>query len=474
MRPAQAIQMAQSVVTSTLGAISGKGALAQQSASQSFNNTTSSPNNFNMTGNFTAGNSAIAEISTYRSGSTRLTGVTIGGNAASLIYRESTGGAACVEWWQADNLTGGSSQVSIAHAAGGNPWFINACCIEYTPLGALDTSRDQNGSSTTPTFVTTASQSILDAVTSSIWRDNSGGSTSNSVTSPYVAGFSQADGNANLGGASGHKITTTLATQGGAFSCSPTCVWFGSTVIVKFATPGSIVDCGECVMTWGSSVWSPTTISRAVSSGTNKLLVSIGGWWDTQDTSGASALPTDNNGTFTAIYNPVKVNTNRPMVQQVCYQASPTTATHVITPPDINAGTSADGYFSVLEIPGIDTSGNPVRCTGSTHVEHAAVTPPDPNTIQTITVTTTGTDAQVGDIAILTVTIDMNNTPTNVAFVPPAGWQMMRNHFNCALNVGHIVCIGKVSTAGYIAATVTWTDPDTFIVDGQITVFKHQ
>lgn len=470
---AAAVSSSITMVSGGAGAVGGKGAVIQKSAGQSFNNVGAGVQTFSMPSNLTAGNSAIVMLVWYNPSGVQPTAVNIGGNAATKIYQETSISSTAVEYWQVTSLTGGSSSVSVTLGSGTGQ-YANACCIETSPLGALDQSVTATGTSTTPTFTTASALDQLDELVLAVWRDNDGvtNTAGTPVTSPLTQDFFVSDGNTDLGGAGGHKIQTARTTATGAFASSPAAHWYGSLIAVRFAMP--LVDCGQATKLWHGSAWSPTTLARTVTTGANKLLVAVGGWWDDQNTSAASALPTDSTGaTFTAVYNPTKPNSSRPVVSQISYIAGPSNAAHTITPPNINMSTG-DGYLTLLEIPGIDTSGNPVRDKGRTFLSHAPVTPPDSGSYQTVTINTDGALAQVGDVAILVVTIDMNSTPSNVAFVPPAGWQMVRNNYDCSDNVGFIVCTAKVTAAGELSATMTWTDPNTFIVDAQMVVFKHQ
>jgi hypothetical protein len=214
------------------------GSVVQQSASQSFNNV-SGAQNFSMPANFTAGNSAVVEIACFQASSARVSGVTVNGVAASLLYRETAAGVASTEVWLARNLTGGSASVTVTPSAGSG-FFINACCVETTALSsAVDRSATASSSGTSITFTTGTATVSTDQLVVSLWRDDTGitNTASPSAQSPLTQGFYQTDGVNNLGGASGHKVVSSTGIQTATFANSPTTLRFGVIVTIPFALP---------------------------------------------------------------------------------------------------------------------------------------------------------------------------------------------------------------------------------------------
>jgi hypothetical protein len=213
------------------------GSVVQQSTPQSFNNV-SGVQTFSMPANFTAGNSAVVEIACYHASSNRVSSVTVNGVSASLLYRETAAGVACVEVWLARGLTGGSASVSITPAAGSG-YYINACCAETTALtSAADKTVTASSSGTSFTLSTGTATASADELVVAVWRDDTGtvNSTSPSAQSPLTQGFYQSDGVSNLGGASGHKVVTSTGIQTAVFNNSPTTLHFGVIVTIPFAT----------------------------------------------------------------------------------------------------------------------------------------------------------------------------------------------------------------------------------------------
>ena len=227
----------------------------------------------------------------------------------------------------------------------------------------------------------------------------------------------------------------------------------------------TIASVGPAIQYWtASDAWSPTTLSRTVTTG--GTLITLGGWWD--DTgANPSALPTDSAGTFTAAVNPT--TTGSPVRVQVTYQSA-SAGSHTVTPPSV--ATSGDGYLSLIEVSGLATS-SPLRDSGRTRDYHAPVTPPDSNTIQTITATTAGSSTQVGDLLVAVLVTDPNSTSnSNAQIVVPSGWTQIAAGQNMTDNVGFMAVWKLASASGSQSVTFDWTDANTFVAEAAIASFK--
>jgi hypothetical protein len=452
-----------SVITGD-GLAGGRGVIVQNKAAQ-FDNV-SGNRTITADANFTAGNSAVVNIAHYQSSSATPSGVTIGGTAATKVVT-GIGTTSVCEQWLATGLAGGSATVTITLPAGSG-WYIDADVIECSPLTGLDVTANATAVNTAPTMTSAATAQAEELVVG-LFRDNTGVNNvvATPVPAPLTQGFLVRDGISSLGGASGYKRVQIDGAQSAVFATTST-QWVGSVGCYKFALP--LVHVGTSVQFWSASdAWAPTTQSRVIAD-TTKLLVTAGAWWDGNGT--PSALPTDNHGTFTAALNPTITGESptTPVVTQICYQLAPSVNTHTITPPAVQSG--GDGYFTLLEIAGIDGS-TPIRDSGRNRSFHAPVTPPDSNTIQSMAVATDGSLAQVGDTVVAVFCMDPNSTSnSNIAWVPPTGWHVLVNKPNATDNLGVLVCCAVVTTAGKITATATWTDPNTFVADASIVVFK--
>lgn len=451
------------------GVAGGRVTIVQNSGSDKADADSNGLKSFSMDANFTAGSSAIVTISWYTGGTGSVSSVSVNGVSATRA-NEGPGTGVNTEIWFATGLPGGSATVEITFGAGSG-YYWNANCVEVGPISGEGNELDGNADATDfgPSM---AAPTQCETISAGVWRDNNGitNTASPQIDAPGVLGFFNADGIGSLGGASGYKAGQRIEAQAIGFNANPsaTAYYIGQTF--HLALP--LVRAGGTSKFWtGDSDWNPATVSRAVDS-TSKTLVTLGAWWNSNLTPGGSpgALPTDNNGTFVAAVNPACESSEEPIVCQICYEASPSVATHVVTPPSV--ASSGDGYFTLLELSGIDNAA-PLRDSGYLRNRHAPVSPPDPDTIQTITIETDESLAQVGDIAVAAFCMDPNSTSqTDVQWVPPSGWFVLDNKFNLTDNVGALFCCAKVTTAGKISATATWTDPNTFFACAAIAVFK--
>lgn len=451
------------------GVAGGRVGIVQNSGSDKADADTNGLKSFTMDASFTAGNSAIVTLSWYTGGTGSVSGVSVNGVAATKA-NEGVGTGVNVEIWFATGLPGGSATVEIMFGAGSG-YYWNANCVEVGPLSGEGNEIDGNADATDfgPSM---AAPTQCETISAGVWRDNNGitNTASPQIDAPGVLGFFNADGVGSLGGASGYKAGQRIEAQAIGFNANPNATAFYIGQTFNLSLP--LVHVGVASQFWiANDAWNPLTISRAISD-TSKVLVTLGAWWNSNLSPGGSpgAVPTDNNGTFVAAINPAVESGEEPIVTQICYQTSPSVATHVVTPPSLLD--SGDGYFALLELSGI-VGASPVRDSGRIKSRHPPVSPPDPDTIQSMTVETDGSLAQVGDIAVAAFVMDPNSTSnSDIAWVPPAGWFVLENRFNATDNVGALFCCAKVTTAGKISATATWTDNATFYAEGAIVVFK--
>lgn len=442
----------------------------QNSGSDKADNDSNGLKSFAMDASFTSGNSAIVTLSWYTGGTGSVSGVSVNGVAATKA-NEGVGTGVNVEIWFATGLPGGSATVEITLGPG-TGYYWNANCVEVGPLAGEGSEFDGNTDATDfgPSM---AAPTQCETISAGVWRDNNGvtNTASPQIDSPGVLGFFNADGIASLGGASGYIAGQRIEAQTIGFNSNPNATAFYIGQTFNLALP--LVHVGVASQFWiANDEWNPLTISRAISD-TSKVLVSLGAWWNSNLSPGGSpgAVPTDNNGTFVAAINPAVESGEEPIVTQICYQTSPSVATHVVTPPSLLD--SGDGYFALLELSDIFGGSSPLRDSGRIKNRHAPASPPDPATIQTITVETDGTSALVGDLAVAVFVMDPNSTSnSDIQWVPPEGWFVLENRFNATDNVGALFCCTKVTAAGKVSATATWTDNATFYAEASIAVFK--
>jgi hypothetical protein len=442
------------------------GAPVQSSGTFEANNV-STAQTFNMGANFTPGNSVIYVHAHYQLSGVGVASVVINGITATK-FQVGGGSVALLEFYRVDNVTGGSSSIVVTFTSG-TGHYVTGHAAEFDPLGAVDVVAQSNATSTTPgSTVTTAATAQPETLTYGAYRDDTG--VNNTATTPIPAtlfsGFLERDGINKLGGASGFRFEQRIGTQNTTFSSVST-LWYETIVTIKRTLPVTLLSTQK--QDWvADNAWVPTTATVTTASG--DVLVSVGAWWNDTGTHPVP-IPTDSNGTFVATVNPDISPSENPVSVQFCHEATPAVGSHTVTPASLAIG--GDGYFWLVKLTGVDTSA-PIRDTGRTRNWHAIHSPPDPATIQSITVTTAGALAQVGDFCLMAVVMDPNSTSnTDVAFVPPAGWWVVAVKYNCADNVGAILLAAKVTAAGQISATVTWTDPNTFVADVTMVVYKH-
>jgi hypothetical protein len=447
------------------GAVSGEPVVVQNGGTMVANNfTTAQP--FNMPQNFAGGNSVALVTAHFEGGGVGINPPVVGGVVATPDHT-GPGSVSLLQYWHANNVPAGRKDIVITPTSAGTGHYISLNAVECSSIASFGVFAELNATSAAPgTGVTTAAGTQPAQLVMAAYRDDTGVNNVAATVVPadLTQGFLVRDGVSGLGGASGFKIAKRIQPFTEVFASTST-LWYDTVVTYNFAQLASLD--GLLHQDWNAdTAWhTPGTIS--VTPATTDLLVAFGAWWD--DIATTSALPTDNHGTFIAAYNPSTVG-GEPVACHVYYQATPSNQLHTITPPAIGDG--GDGYFGVLRIPGI--VGGPIRDIGSTRLRHVPVLPPDPATIQSITATTAGSAAKVGDWAMFLVVMDPNSiTNADVAFVPPPGWMPLANQFNCTDNIGFLACIAPVTTAGKISATATWTDNATFIAGAVIVIFSR-
>jgi hypothetical protein len=213
-----------------------------------------------------------------------------------------------------------------------------------------------------------------------------------------------------------------------------------------------------------SHAWVPATQTLTLSS--RNTIITMGCWWDNFGV--VTAVPSDSHGRFTnAIHRTVGLS-HAPLQIQIAYQAGAASGQHVITPAKI--GAKGDGYFLVLEVEGLDER-SPIRDTGQSRKSHPQFGQGDPNTIQSISVSTDGAAAQVGDLAVAVFSMDPCENP-NINIDLPEGWASLGFNNAALQNIGYLACCKIVTEAGRQSATCNWSDDSTFVAEAALVVFK--
>lgn len=213
-----------------------------------------------------------------------------------------------------------------------------------------------------------------------------------------------------------------------------------------------------------SHAWVPATQSLTLSS--SKTIITLGCWWDNFGV--ITALPADSNGTFVNAINRTVGLAHAPFQNQIAYQAGAAPGPHVITPASI--GARGDGFFLVLEVEGLAAS-SPIRDSGQSRESHPIFGHGDPNTIQTISVSTDGTAAQAGDLAVAIFAMDPCENP-NIKIDLPEGWTSLGSNDVAIQNIGYRACCKIVTEAGRQSVACRWSDDNTFVAEATLVIFK--
>lgn len=226
---------------------------------------------------------------------------------------------------------------------------------------------------------------------------------------------------------------------------------------------------------FGASAWSPTTTTLpGVAAG--DLVLFGSGYWDSQHGAGnAQGVPTDNNGTFsTSAHAFPNLPTGAPpqpgwpVAPGLGYILSAVAASHILTPPVIAFG--GDGFFWGMQFhadfgtawsfiddgQGFDGSSSPGGTGG-------------------VTVNTSGSSAQVGDLCVTVVVED--GAPNSAAVGSPTGgsgsWSNVVNSPIASNNVSVGCAWRRVTVAGSQSAIWTISDPDAQVYNGCILIMRR-
>lgn len=231
--------------------------------------------------------------------------------------------------------------------------------------------------------------------------------------------------------------------------------------LVKISSP-------ICTWLFGAGDWSPNFTANLPGVTAGNLVISIGGWWDINDQGVAQRIPTDSNGTLLGAGNasPNVPGTTPvpgwPVTPQICYIANAAQGTHVLTP--FNLGSGADGYFMAAEFssPGATWSlvDSGFAFSGST----------TPGAVQTLTVSTAGSAAQVGDLVVVALAAD--GDPTAVEMGPPGGYDRLAANPTVLDNVTFGAGWKTCSAAGTQTQVWNWSDTATEMAQGVVAVFR--
>lgn len=170
--------------------------------------------NFNMPGNFSAGNTAILTMVVYGS---EPSNVTINGATATKASSSTDSGDGAYIYY-VEGLSGGSSAFSVTVGSG---QYITLACQEWSGLdsSALDATGNTASFSATPSVSTSGSTAQADEVRFAVLMDVSGSSDlAISCTSGDSEIWLENDSNSHQGGQAVYKTLSATGTQTASWS----------------------------------------------------------------------------------------------------------------------------------------------------------------------------------------------------------------------------------------------------------------
>lgn len=256
------------------------------------NSSWSSPLTVTMDSNITAGSTVMCAFTMSGNGTTRVTGVTIAGTAATKIYdTDNAAGTNHIEFWLAENVTGGSATVTIT-AGAGSSFRINGSVDEWTGLATspFDTYGETvNGSpGTSVTATANAVTSTADCVIYATVATNNNNLTTLTGPSGYTNLWSKLDGGAGHGGAGYYKIETVAETEAAAFSGFSSTTNMAAIITLKVGPPTPNITGGTAAPVHLSTGNTLTGINFEASQGTGGAV--IGGQGQTETAWGATSI----------------------------------------------------------------------------------------------------------------------------------------------------------------------------------------
>ena len=235
--------------------------------------------------------------------------------------------------------------------------------------------------------------------------------------------------------------------------------------VVELNPAVAVTHVGISTQTWLSSdVWVPANQSREVNG--SSTLIALGTWWTAAFV--PAPLPTDLIGSFgNALMSVTNQGAHARFEVQIGYQANAEAGLHVVTPTSV--GSSGDGFFLLVEATGLRPSDSRVDA-GHFRLSHGLFGPGDPNHIPGITVTTDGSAAEVGDLAV--AIIGQDNYEGNNQMSLPEGWTSLGVEHSALDNICYRACYKIVTTPGPQSVTCSWVSTSCFVAEAGIVVFR--
>jgi len=197
-------------------------------------NAVATSSTFTMPGNFTAGKSAVCAISHYETVGNRISGVTLGGTAATRDAQK-TSGVQSVEIWRADNIAGGTADFVITYGGGaGN--YVSCGCEEWNSFTRVDTptlnTTNATGANPSISTATGTAQNVETCYAVMAFTD----SATPTITPPggsWVQAWENENGSTQIPGSGVYIELTSAGTQTATWSSS-SLTWFAATLAYSF------------------------------------------------------------------------------------------------------------------------------------------------------------------------------------------------------------------------------------------------
>lgn len=195
--------------------------------------------------NVTAGNTCFIDISHYSStAGSNITGVTIGGTAATLVVRKaSADNANFAETWRASSVTGGTRDVVVT-LTGTTGQYLTCGADEWDNVQASPDDGNGTGGPTTssaPSATTSGSTTVTPTLLRGVFTDYAGTSwTSATPPSGWTEAWEETDGTSHEAGSAAYYVDSgATGTKTGTFATGSSMSWVCAISAFKLSSGGS-------------------------------------------------------------------------------------------------------------------------------------------------------------------------------------------------------------------------------------------
>jgi hypothetical protein len=192
------------------------------------------------TSNFTAGRTAVLTVSHYQAQGNRITGVTIGGTAATPdTQTPGPTGQFTFETWRATNMAGGTANIEVTTGGGSSNHIMSYAVtqVQALSLTPVDTPTKAygSGSSAAPSISmgSTGAQANEIAFAGFVHATD----INSAITPPsgWTAAWEEEDGTTKMPGGCAYKILSSTAVDTATWATADSVAWYSSIVTYKAA-----------------------------------------------------------------------------------------------------------------------------------------------------------------------------------------------------------------------------------------------